>query len=179
MSIEKAIEIALKIDPSIGPALEIDRKTLSEDQFKAKLHDFFVTNKKAADIAIAHPGKSFAEIKQAVDINISAHINNDFHILTFVTNVLTKKGDLTSLALSCSRRIVLSDPRISNYFEENPQADKIHTSQTICDELQTLLVKYFENIKGQKLDTEAMAEELTVAASKKVAEILGSLGKAA
>ena len=179
MSLDKAIEIAKKIDPGVGPSLEIDRKNMSEPQLRAKLQDFFAVNKKAAEIALAHPGKSFVEIKQSIDNNISAHVNNDFHVLTFVGNVLAKKGDLASLAQSCARRIVLSDPRILNYFVQNPKADKIKLSQTLSDDLQTLLVNYFENVKGKKLNSEAMVDELTTQVTKKVAETLKSFGKAA
>lgn len=172
MSIDKAIEIAKKIDPAIGPSLEIDRKNLSDKELAVKLQDFFEVNKKAAEIVMAHPGKSPAELKQTIDTNISAHINNDFHILIFITNVLAKKSDLSSMAQSCARRIVLSDPRIEAAFKTLTVVEKAAEAEKIYNIIVADLVSYFENTKGKKLDSEAMVEELTTAVTKKVAETL-------
>ena len=179
MSIEKAIEIAKKIDPAIGPSLDMDKKNLSEAQLKIKLKDFFVANKKAADLMIAHPGKTPDELKDMVEINITAHVNNDFHIATFVTSVLGKKSDLDSLALSTSRRIVLSDPRIPEYFKQNPGVDKAKISQELSEKIKQALIDYFSNLKGKNIDQGAIVDELTTNVTKGIAKTLESIGKAA
>lgn len=172
MSLDKAIEIAKKIDPAIGPSLEMDKKNLSEAQLTQKLRDFFTAYGNAAKFKLAHPGKTNKELEGLVLMNMNAHINNDFHIATFVVSVLGKKGDLESLSLSAARKIVLSDPRIEDHFKTNPEADKIKISQQISDEVQKLLMDYFLHFKGQKIDSENITMDLTVAATKKVAEIL-------
>ncbi|MFA5158254.1 MAG: hypothetical protein WC451_03680 [Patescibacteria group bacterium] len=172
MSIEKAIEIAKKIDPAIGPSLEMDKKNMTEAQLSVKLRDFFDAYENAAKFKQAHPGKNNKELESMVAQNINAHVNNDFHVATFVASVLSKKGDLEALSLSAARRIVLSDPRIEIYFKANPSADKIKLSEKITAEIQKILMDYFLKFKGRAVDSEAISAELTVSVTKKIAELL-------
>lgn len=172
MSLDKAIEIAKKIDPAIGPTLDLDRKNLPEEQLKAKLRQFFETNKKAAEFILAHPGKSADELSAMIEINIKAHVNNNFHISIFVANVLAKKGDLATLADSAAKRIVLSDPRIEAAFVKLKPEEKISRARKISDAITSELVSYFENLKGKELDRAAIIEELTTKVTIKIAEIL-------
>jgi len=172
MSLDKAIEIAKKIDPNIGPSLDMERKNLPEEQLKAKLRQFFAANKKAAEIILAHPGKSQEEIIHSFDLNLKAHVNNNFHIATFVGNVLNRKGDLAILAGSAAKRIVLSDPRIAAAFQKLKPEEKAARAEKIFDALASGLTSYFENFKGKELDRAAIIEELTTKVTKKIAEIL-------
>lgn len=172
MSLEKALEIAKKIDPAIGPSLEMDRKNLSENELAAKLREFFDAYEKAAKFKLAHPGKSNKELEGMVAQNINAHVNNDFHIAIFVTRVLKKKGDLEGLAQTAARGIVLSDPRIAEYFSKNPKADKVKLSESISTQTQKALTDYFLKFKGQNVDSEAITAELTTLVTKQIAEML-------
>ena len=168
MSLDKAIEIAKKIDPNIGPSLDMERKNLPEEQLKAKLRQFFAANKKAAEIILAHPGKSQEEIIHSFDLNLKAHVNNNFHIATFVGNVLNRKGDLAILAGSAAKRIVLSDPRIEIAFAKLKTEEKVVRAKEISDTIAEELTTYFENFKSKELDQVAIIDELTTKITAKI-----------
>ncbi len=171
-NIDKAIEIAKRIDPNIGPALDMDRKSLSESKLREKLLRFFELNKKAADVILAHPGKSFEEIKASFDANVAAHARISIQVASFVNDIFSKKSDLSALALSASRRIVLADPRIENFYKINPKIDPAATSQEISEDVQSMLVNYFENLKGRNIDQEKIIEDITAKITLQIGQLL-------
>ena len=175
MNLNKAIEIAKEIEPSVGPALDMDRKNLSDVELAAKLRNFFLAYKQAAEFSLAHPDKEPEELVAIMKSNIAAHINNDFHIATFVASVLAKKGDLATLADSAAKRIVLSDPRIEAAFAKLKSEQKVAKAKEISAAIAGELTNYFENLKGKVLNREAIINELTTRVTAKVAETLKTI----
>ncbi|MCX6810246.1 MAG: hypothetical protein NTY30_00705 [Candidatus Berkelbacteria bacterium] len=143
------------------------------DPREQKLREILATDRKALQVIRNHPGQSFEQIKQSVDLNISAHVSTNNHIGLFVYNVLHQKSDLKSLADTAAKRIILSDARIEAVFAKLSVDEKAVQAEKIYNIILTYLVSYFTNLKGQKLNAEAITDELTVAVTKKVAETLG------
>ena len=139
-----------------------------------KLKEIFDDNRKAVEVIKKHPGQNFEQIKKTFDKNVSAHVIASNHIGLFVYNVLNRKGDLTTLANSAAKRIVLSDPRIEAAFAKLKPEEKISRARKISETIVVELTSYFENLKGKKLDQAAISEELTTKVTTKVAEQLSS-----
>jgi hypothetical protein len=175
--ISKLIEIAKKIDPSVGPTFDMARKSSDDDQMLAKLQSFFNSYEKALKIIKQHPGKNYQQIKESFDLNTKTHVANLTFLSAFVNDVLDKKGDLDSLAVSASRRIILADERLNKFYLENKQVDPAATSKEIATEVEKNLVTYFSNLKGKKLDRakiiEDLTEEVTIMVVKKIQQIAG------
>lgn len=171
-NIDQAVEIAKQIDPDIGPALEMERKSLSEAEFKAKLLNFFKLNKQAAEIILAHKGQTYEQIKASFDANVAAHVQNGVQIAVFVNAVMNKQGDLNSLATAAAGRVAAADPRLESFLQANPKIDGITGRREIADDIQKILVAYFTNLKGKAFDQNQMTEELAGRVTGRIGEIL-------
>ena len=172
MDINRAIEIAKKLEPASGPSLEMDKKNLSPEELRQKLRALFLRYKKEAKILKAHPDKNYEQIKAIFDANVAAHSQIVIQISTFVNAVLGKNGDLEALAKSAARRIVLADPRIESHLKGKSVAEKTEISKKIASEVEKMLVEYFEKFTGRDLDKIMVIDELT---TKTTAEIAGML----
>lgn len=171
-NIDEAIKIAKQIDPDIGVALDMERKTLSEEELKAKLLNFFRLNKQAAEIILAHKGQSYEQIKASFDANVAAHVQNGIHVAMFVADVMKKKGDLNSLALAAAKRVAAADPRLESFLQANPKINAEAARKEITDDVQSILANYFSNLKGKALDQNRIIEELAGRVTGRIGVIL-------
>lgn len=161
IDIDKAIKIAKELNPDIGPSLDMARKSSTDEVMTIKLKKIFDDYEKAMKIVQSHPGKNFAQIKEIFDINAKTHVTNYTFLSSFVNDLLDKKGDLNSLALSTSRRIILADQRLNSFYQQNQNIDPAATSGRIAKEIEGILVNYFSNLKGKNIDRRKIVDELT------------------
>jgi len=177
VDIDRAIKIAKELNPDIGPSLDMARKNAPDEVMVIKLKKFFDDYEKAMKIVESHPGKNYQEIKEVFDLNAKTHATNYTFLSAFVNDVLDKKGDLGSLAISASRRIILADERLNKFYAENKQVNPAETSKEIAAEIEKNLVTYFSNLKGKKLDRtkiiEDLTEDVTILVVKKIQQIAG------
>ena len=175
--IEKAIKIAKELNPDIGPSLDMARKNAPDEVMAIKLKKFFDDYEKAMKIVESHPGKNYQQIKAVFDSNAKTHATNYTFLSAFVNDVLDKKGDLGSLAISASRRIILADERLNKFYQENKQVNPAETSKGIAGEVEKNLVTYFSNLKGKKLDRikiiQELTEEITMLVARKIQQVAG------
>lgn len=176
-NIDRAVGIAKQIDPDIGPTLEMEKKSLSEEELKAKLLNFFQLNKQAAEIILAHRGQSFEQIKASFNANVAAHVQNGIQIAMFVNNVMNKKGDLSTLANSAAGKVVAADPRLDGFLQANPKISADAGRKEIADDIEKILVAYFTNLKGATLDQNRIIEELAGKVTGRIGEILRAWSK--
>lgn len=177
VDIDRAIKIAKELNPDIGPSLDIARKNAPDEVMVIKLKKFFDDYEKAMKIVESHPGKNYQEIKEVFDLNAKTHATNYTFLSAFVNDVLDKKGDLGSLAISASRRIILADERLNKFYRENQHIDPAETSKGIASEVEKSLVSYFSNLRGKKLDRQKIIQDLTkettMLVAKKIQQIAG------
>jgi len=173
-NIDEVIQIAKEIDPDVEPTLEMERKSLPEEDFRLKLLNFFRVNKQAAEIILAHKGQSYEQIKASFDANVAAHVQNGIHVAMFVADVMKKKGDLNSLALTAAKRVAVSDPRLESFLQANPKINAEVAKKEIADEVQSILVNYFSTLKGTALDQNRIIEELAGKVTGRIGVILNS-----
>lgn len=176
VDIDKAINIAKELDPDSGPSLDMARKSSDDQLMIIKLKKFFDDYEKAMRIVEGHPGKSYEEIKEVFDLNAKTHVANYTFLSSFVADVLSKKGDLASLARSAARRIVLADQRLNNFYAQNEKVDPVSTSKRIAAEIESILVGYFSNFKGKDIDkvkiVDELTEQVTIAAAQLIQKIV-------
>ena len=173
-NIDEVIQIAKEIDPDVEPTLEMERKSLPEEDFRLKLLNFFRVNKQAAEIILAHKGQSYEQIKASFDANVAAHVQNGIHVAMFVADVMKKKGDLNSLALTAAKRVAVADPRLESFLQANPKINAEAARKEIADEAQSILVNYFSTLKGTALDQNRIIEELAGKVTGRIGVILNS-----
>lgn len=177
VDIDKAIQIAKKLNPDTGPSLEMSRKSLSDDEMIVKLERFFDDYERAMKVVEQHPGKNYQQIKAIFDANTKTHVNNLIFISTFVNDVLDKKGDLNSLAKSAARRVVLADERLNNFYAENKKVDPATTSKKIAENIEMMLIEYFTSLKGTNIDRgkiiDELTREVTISVAKSLQDISG------
>lgn len=176
-SIDEAIKIAKQINPDIGPSLDVNRKSMTEEELKAKLLVFFQQNEQAAKIILAHKGQTYEQIKASFDANVAAHVQISIQVAMFVNQVMNKKGDLETLATEATGKIVIVDPRVESFIQANPKINTDTARKEIADDIQSIFVAYFTNLKGATLDQNLINEELSHKATARIGEILRAWSK--
>lgn len=177
VDIDRAIKIAKELNPDIGPSLDMARKNAPDEVMVIKLKKFFDDYEKAMKIVESHPGKNYQEIKEVFDLNAKTHATNYTFLSAFVNDVLDKKGDLGSLAISASRRIILTDERLNKFYAENKQINPAETSKRIAENVQKMLIDYFSKLKGTKIDRGKIVTDLVSEITKYVAEEIQKIAK--